>query len=63
MLLFDSYAPHRSETNRTEHARRALYLTYNARSAGDFETGTMPTRWPSSVAPTAPSTATACVSA
>lgn len=36
VLLFDSYAPHRSETNRTEHARRALYLTYNARSAGDF---------------------------
>ncbi len=30
LLLFDSYAPHRSDP------RRALYLTYNAASAGDF---------------------------
>ncbi len=36
VLLFDSYAPHKSESNTTSAPRRALYLTYNARSAGDF---------------------------
>lgn len=36
LLWFDSYAPHYSETNGTDRARRALYLTYNAASAGDF---------------------------
>ena len=36
MVFFDSYAPHRSDTNRTDHPRRALYLTYNAASRGDF---------------------------
>jgi ectoine hydroxylase-related dioxygenase (phytanoyl-CoA dioxygenase family) len=36
LLWFDSYVPHRSGTNVTEVARRALYLTYNAASAGDF---------------------------
>ncbi len=36
LVFFDSYAPHRSGTNRSERARRALYLTYNAASAGDF---------------------------
>jgi hypothetical protein len=35
LLLFDSHTPHSSETNRTERPRRALYLTYNALSAGD----------------------------
>mgnify|MGYP000885623130 CR=1 FL=1 len=38
LLWFDSYAPHRSGTNTTDRARRALYLTYNAASAGDFRT-------------------------
>lgn len=38
LLWFDSYAPHRSDTNTTDRARRALYLTYNAASAGDFRT-------------------------
>ena len=38
LLWFDSYVPHRSGTNVTEVARRALYLTYNAASAGDFRT-------------------------
>lgn len=38
LLWFDSYAPHRSETNTTDRPRRALYLTYNAASAGDFRT-------------------------
>ncbi|BAN04363.1 phytanoyl-CoA dioxygenase family protein [Ilumatobacter coccineus] len=36
LLAFDSYAPHRSDTNTTNHPRRALYLTYNAASRGDF---------------------------
>ena len=38
LLWFDSYVPHRSGTNVTDQARRALYLTYNAVSAGDFRT-------------------------
>ena len=38
LLWFDSYVPHRSGTNVTDLARRALYLTYNAASAGDFRT-------------------------
>ncbi len=36
VVLFDSYAPHKSGTNTSDRARRALYLTYNAASAGDF---------------------------
>ncbi len=36
LLWFDSYLPHRSGTNVTGVARRALYLTYNAAAAGDF---------------------------
>ena len=35
VLVFDSYVPHRSDTNTTDVARRALYLTYNRASAGD----------------------------
>ena len=35
VVFFDSYAPHYSETNRSSRARRAMYLTYNAASAGD----------------------------
>jgi ectoine hydroxylase-related dioxygenase (phytanoyl-CoA dioxygenase family) len=38
LLWFDSYLPHRSDTNTTSTARRAFYLTYNAASAGDFRT-------------------------
>jgi ectoine hydroxylase-related dioxygenase (phytanoyl-CoA dioxygenase family) len=36
LLWFDSYVPHHSGTNVTDTSRRALYLTYNAASAGDF---------------------------
>lgn len=36
LVYFDSYAPHRSETNTTDRSRRALYVTYNAASKGDF---------------------------
>lgn len=35
LLFFDSFTPHHSETNNTDRARRAMYLTYNARSKGD----------------------------
>ncbi len=35
IVLFDSYAPHYSDTNTTDRPRRALYLTYNAARLGD----------------------------
>ena len=34
-VFFDSYAPHRSKPNRTDKARRVLYITYNKVSEGD----------------------------
>lgn len=34
-VFFDSFAPHRSEPNRTDKARRVLYITYNKASEGD----------------------------
>ena len=34
-VFFDSYAPHRSGPNRTDQARRVLYITYNRASEGD----------------------------
>lgn len=34
-VFFDSYAPHRSEPNRTDTARRVLYITYNQAAQGD----------------------------
>ena len=34
-VFFDSYAPHRSHPNRTDKARRVLYITYNKASEGD----------------------------
>jgi hypothetical protein len=34
-VFFDSFAPHRSEPNRTSRARRVLYITYNRASEGD----------------------------
>jgi len=34
-VFFDSYAPHRSHPNRTDKARRVLYITYNVLSKGD----------------------------
>ena len=36
IVFFDSYAPHKSDTNTTSRPRRALYLTYNAASHGDL---------------------------
>jgi ectoine hydroxylase-related dioxygenase (phytanoyl-CoA dioxygenase family) len=34
-VFFDSFAPHRSHPNRTDKARRVLYITYNKASKGD----------------------------
>ena len=34
-VFFDSYAPHRSQPNRTDKSRRVLYITFNAASDGD----------------------------
>jgi len=34
-IFFDSYAPHRSMPNKTDHARRVLYITFNKASDGD----------------------------
>lgn len=36
MVFFDSFAPHHSGSNRTDRPRRALYVTYNRLSDGDF---------------------------
>ena len=36
MMVFNAYAPHRSDINRTEHARRVFYLTFNAVSDGGY---------------------------
>lgn len=36
LVFFDSYAPHKSDTNRSNTSRRIMYLTYNAASKGDF---------------------------
>lgn len=35
VIFFDSYVPHASKPNRTDRARRILYLTYNAAAYGD----------------------------
>ena len=35
VIFFDSFVPHRSGPNPTEHARRALYVTYNRRAEGN----------------------------
>jgi len=34
-MFFDSFAPHRSGPNLTDHPRRVLYVTYNRASDGD----------------------------
>lgn len=36
VLFFSSYAPHKSGANTSESPRRAIYLTYNAASEGDW---------------------------
>ena len=36
ILIFDSYAPHRSGSNNTENNRRIFYFTYNDEKYGDL---------------------------
>lgn len=36
ILLFGSYIPHKSPPNRSDEPRRIIYLTYNAKSQGDW---------------------------
>jgi hypothetical protein len=36
VVMFDSYLPHRSQPNLSDRPRRALYVTYNRRSAGSY---------------------------
>ncbi len=36
ILLFGSYIPHKSPANRSYKPRRIIYLTYNAKSQGDW---------------------------
>ena len=36
ILLFGSYIPHKSPPNRSNESRRIIYLTYNAKSQGDW---------------------------
>lgn len=36
LVLFDSYIPHRSQTNHSESPRRAMYITYNRASEGSY---------------------------
>jgi ectoine hydroxylase-related dioxygenase (phytanoyl-CoA dioxygenase family) len=38
VFIFSGYLPHRSATNKSNFARRALFLTYNRKSEGDFHT-------------------------
>lgn len=36
VLFFDSYIPHRSSNNTSNRSRRAMYITYNRASEGDY---------------------------
>jgi len=38
VVFFDGYVPHRSEANKSSANRRAMFLTYNKASEGDFHT-------------------------
>lgn len=35
LLLFDSYAPHKSDENKTSDSRRIFYFTFNSKKEGD----------------------------
>lgn len=35
IVFFNSYIPHRSPANLSEHSRRAMYITYNRKSEGE----------------------------
>lgn len=36
LLIFDSFAPHRSKANQTDSSRRIFYFTYNTKEDGEF---------------------------
>ena len=36
LVFFDSFVPHRSQANTSARARRAMYITYNRASEGDY---------------------------
>ncbi|MCL6416940.1 phytanoyl-CoA dioxygenase family protein [Aestuariirhabdus sp. Z084] len=36
VVIFDSYVPHYSEKNNSDHSRRAMFYTFNAQGYGDF---------------------------
>lgn len=36
LVFFDSFVPHRSRANTSRRSRRAMYITYNRRSEGDY---------------------------
>ena len=38
LVVFDSYAPHYSDTNHSDRSRRVYYLTYNDAAHGDLRT-------------------------
>ncbi len=44
-VFFDSYAPHRSQPNHTNEARRVLYITYNRASEGDHREQYYADKW------------------
>ena len=36
LLIFDSFVPHRSKSNKTSNDRRIFYFTYNSKEDGDY---------------------------
>lgn len=36
LVIFDSYVPHYSEKNNSQHSRRAMFFTFNAAEDGDY---------------------------
>ena len=38
LIFFDSFVPHRSNANTSPRSRRAMYITYNRASEGDYRT-------------------------
>ncbi len=36
LIFFDSFVPHRSQANTSSRSRRAMYITYNRTSEGDY---------------------------
>lgn len=47
VIFFDSYVPHGSPPNTSERSRRNIFLTFNARSAGDMRARYYHEKWAS----------------